>query len=153
MEGKFSFSIQSKYPHMKPADVHLWEKFIRGNTGFFDSVDYDFHIGNPPDWMDPKRDEFAAKEVRLYQKKIDVLGFAQGLIWIIEVKPRAGSSALGQILSYRKLFLDDHGGPDILRLAIVTNECQSSYCNIFETFNVRCFHMGICSHCSHYASI
>lgn len=137
---------------MKPADVHLWEKFIKANPGFFDSVDYDFHVGDPPEWMDTKRDDFAKKEVRLYQKKIDVVGFIDELIWLIEIKPQAGSGALGQILSYRKLFLDEYDLEDTLRLGIITNECQSHYHNIFRSHNIQCFHTGFCPYCRSYLS-
>lgn len=152
MKGKFPFGIQSKYPHMKPADVHLWEKFIRANAGFFDTVEYDFPVGRGPDWLDTERDEFAAKQEKLYQKKIDVLGFKGELIWIVEVKPQAGSSALGQVLTYKKLFLDQYDIGDVLRLGIVTNECQAGYHETFRAHGIQCFHVGFCPECRHYLS-
>ena len=42
--------------------------------------------------------------ISLTQKRIDVLGFKPGQIWIIEVKRRPGLGAIGQILSYLTLY-------------------------------------------------
>ncbi len=45
MEGRFPFKILAKYPHMKPEDIAVWERFINKNPGYFDTVDYDVHLG------------------------------------------------------------------------------------------------------------
>ena len=153
MPGKFAFTIQSWYPHMKPADIHLWEKFIRANAGFFDSVDYDVPVGPAPDWLDIEKDELAKKELPLYQKKIDVVGFKDNLVWLVEVKPFAGSLALGQILSYEILFRKDNPGVNDLRLAIITNKIQNGYDVIFSQKGIQVFEVGTCPKCMGSASI
>ena len=153
MRGKFPFEIQSWYPHMKPADVHLWEKFIRANAGFFDSVDYDFPIGRGPDWLDVEGDELAKKQEILYKKKVDVVGYIGDIVWLIEVKPQAGSNALGQILSYEILFNDDFPDESHIRLGVVTNKAQNGYPRAYDMKGVRLFEVGTCSACAHYPSI
>jgi hypothetical protein len=148
MPGKYAFNLQSYYPHMKPADVHLWEKFIRANAGFFDSVDYDVAIGSPPDWLNVENDEMAKKELPLYQKKVDVIGYKDNLIWLVEVKPFAGSDALGQILSYEILYKKDNPNAGNVRLLVITNKLQNGYQEIYAQKNIQVAEVGICPECA-----
>ena len=41
----------------------------------------------------------------LSKKRIDVVGYKRDEIHVIELKPRAGFSAVGQVLGYAKLFV------------------------------------------------
>ena len=137
---------------MKPADVHLWEKFIRANPGFFDSCDYDVPVGPAPDWMNPDSDEYAQKELPLYKKKVDVVGWRGDDAFLVEVKPLAGSSALGQLMAYALLFRKDFPDVEILRTMIVTNTCQTGYCEIFRKHIITCHHVGFCNFCKHHGN-
>lgn len=153
MQGKYPFVIQSYYPHMKPADIHIWEKFIRANAGFFDSVDYDVPVGEVPEWMDTENDPHAQGQAILYKKKIDVVAYRPGEIWLIELKPFAGSSALGQILTYDILFKRKHQGAEVIRPCVITNKCANGFPDLFHTKGIACTETGICSQCAHYPSI
>jgi hypothetical protein len=148
MIGKYKFDIQTYYPHMKPADVHLWEKFIRANSGFFDSVDYDVCVGDVPDWINTMEDALAEKEKKLYQKKIDVVGYKDDLVWLVEVKPFAGSDALGQILSYEILYKKDNPEAKNIRLLVITNKLQNNYDKIYALKDIQVAEVGICPECA-----
>lgn len=93
-----------KYPHLLPADVDLWERFIEKHPEFFQQVEYDVHVGGTIDvlewWTDEDRRNFSW----LACKRIDVVGHKGGKVWLIEVKPEAGLSAIGQLISYRLLY-------------------------------------------------
>ena len=151
-QGKFLYGFQTWYPHMKPADVHLWEKFIQAYPGMFDRCDYDYPVGKGPEWMDTENNDFHANQEILYKKKIDVLAFQDKdeVTWIIEIKPFAGSSALGQLKMYKILYLQQHPAVKNLRLAIVTNQAQNMYKKIFDHEQIRLFEVGICERCAHY---
>lgn len=135
---------------MKPADVHIWEKFIRANPGKFLSCDYDVPVGPTPDWMNDTEDENGPRQGILYRKKIDVVAYTPDAIHLIEVKPSAGSSALGQIQGYKILFDDEF--PDAMRTipCVLTNKCQNGYLDIFARMGVQVTEAGICKHCAHY---
>lgn len=150
--GKFEYGFQTWYPHMKPADVHLWEKFLQAYPGMFDTCDYDYPIGKGPEWMNTEENELHAKQEILYKKKIDVVAYQNfsGLVWLIEVKPWAGSNALGQIKSYEILFRKEHPEIKNIRLAVVTNKAQNSYNKIYDHMGVRIFEVGVCEKCGHY---
>jgi len=147
MQGKYNFDISTYYPHMKPADVHLWEKFIRANAGFFDSVDYDVPVGPAPEWLNIENEELAKKEMPLYQKKIDVIGYKNDIVWLVEVKPFAGSDALGQILSYEILYKKDYPNIKNIRLLVITNRLQNNYKEIYALKNIQVAEVGVCPEC------
>ena len=133
---------------MKPADVHLWEAFVRGNPGYFETVEYDFAVGPPPEWLDVEHDPKAAAELPLYQKKIDVLGFRANDIFIVEVKPDAGSNAIGQVMSYKILFGNDHPNEPAPRLMVITNKLQNGYLPVYQSHGVLVAEVGYCPKCA-----
>lgn len=110
-----------KYPHLLPADVDLWERFMEAHPGFFERVEYDVHVGGAIDvrpwWSAEDRRSFS----HLAAKRIDVVGHTPGRIWIIEVKPEAGVSAIGQLISYRLLYEKRFGATAPLVLCLVTD--------------------------------
>lgn len=121
MRGPYPYKLLPKYPHMKPADVAIWERFLAKFPDEYDSVDYDVAVGTG------QRHEGAAElplvdgfEL-LTKKKIDVVGFKGQTIHIIEVKPNAGASALGQAKSYELLYRRDVDQVSPLRTRLITD--------------------------------
>lgn len=100
----FPYEKRMKYPHMKPADVAIWERFIESNPNAYEKVLYDVHVGSAPDFDTVVGDSADSSDINLYLKKIDVVGLKGGTIDIIELKPNAGASALGQVLGYVILY-------------------------------------------------
>lgn len=150
---KFVYGIQSHYPHMAPADVHLWEKFIRAQPGAFEFCTYDVPVGEAPAWLDVENDPEAAKQAILYKKKIDVVAEINGTTYIIEVKPFAGSKALGQLMSYELLYKDQHPETERIVKTIITNQCQNGYAEIFMRHGIHPIEVGVCPRCKHYPSL
>ena len=121
MAERFKFEKKNWYPHMKPADVLIWEKFIDKNPDYYDECEYDVPVG-PGAPADPRVNEETEGDINaLYQKKIDVVGFGDKQIDVVEVKPNAGSSAVGQVKYYKKLYLEDFKPRDEVFAVIVTN--------------------------------
>lgn len=95
-----------KYPHLLPADVALWERWLDKHGDFFAAVEYDVHVGGEVVRWSEWSDKFYAMATTLEAKRIDVVGHKPGEIWIVEVKPEAGVSAIGQLVSYRILYVE-----------------------------------------------
>lgn len=93
------------YKHMKPYDVAIWERFIAKYPNIFSEVEYDLTLGPRPPFLKGEPPEMVKSWTMLNQKKIDVVGFAGSEVHIIEVKPSAGASAVGQLLNYKFLYL------------------------------------------------
>jgi hypothetical protein len=104
MVGKFPPSKLRMYPHLMVGDIAIWEEFLSVGDNSFDSFDYDVHVGEgvvlSPEWSD----EVKAMALTLSEKRIDVVGWSGDVPTIIEVKPSASLSAIGQVLCYRELF-------------------------------------------------
>lgn len=118
MRGQYPYKPLPHYPHMKPADVAIWNRFLEKFPDEYDSVDYDVAVGTG------RRYEGAADVAivdgfeHLTRKKIDVVGYKEKSVHIIEVKPNAGASALGQAKSYELLYKRDidQASPTLTRL-------------------------------------
>ena len=121
MEEYFDYAIRYWYPHMAPADRTIWERFIKLYPKAYDKVQYDVKLGTIPDFVKDHTDAVMQAEASLYQKKIDVIGYAGERIDIIELKPRAAFSAIGQVKGYVSLYLRDHTPPTTPNAVIITD--------------------------------
>lgn len=126
-----------KYPHMAPLDVAIWERFIDQNPDFFDEVDYDVAVGSKPEFDTVVNSETGGDTLRLYQKKIDVVGHKGGNVWIIEVKPNAALTALGQVLSYTTLYKKFVNSTADITTAILTDRIVIDMPLLAEELNVK----------------
>lgn len=107
---RFAYKKLDKYPHFMPYHIGIWEKFISNNPGFFERVDYDIKVGTgmklPPEAEEPYKSDL----IELSKKRIDVIGYKKNVIYIIEIKPRAGLQAIGQALGLQKLYDSEYSG-------------------------------------------
>jgi len=128
-----------KYPHMFGYEAELWEIFLDRYGKYFERFEYDVHLGQgvPLEKIYPPEIVHAAKV--LTQKRVDVVGYREEEVWIIEVKPDAGLSALGQLLGYRALWIRDRGEPAKLELAVVTDILNPDEEYLFEHYGIRTY--------------
>ena len=94
---KYPFKKLEKYPHMKPADILIWERFIEAHPDAYDSVQYDLGVGLLPPFEVIVVPDTGGSDAELYLRKIDVVGFKDGVVDVIELKPNAGPGAVGQV--------------------------------------------------------
>src|SRR3989338_8108261 len=121
MRGPYPYKLLPKYPHMKPADVAIWERFIAKFPDEYDSVNYDVAVGTGQRYEGAAEGEIVDGFEHLTKKKIDVVGFKGREVHIIEVKPNAGASALGQAKSYELLYKRDIDQASPTRTRLITD--------------------------------
>lgn len=109
------------YPHMKPYDVEIWNRFIEKYPDAYRGVLYDFCVGTGTEMPDEIPAEWQPGLAKLGKYKIDVVGFSDGFIDIIEIKPRAGMKAIGQALCYARLFTEEYDTDEIVVPTIITD--------------------------------
>ena len=141
------FGVLEHYPHMKPQDEHLWEKFLLTNPDFGDEVEYDVLVGEGMIFGDLKTDKYAADFQQLTQKKIDAVVRKGSTFYIFEIKPNAGPTALGQVLSYTRLWRQKHPEATNVHMVILTNQEQSDYAEIFASHSIELISVGFCDVC------
>src|SRR3990167_1594976 len=98
MNDRILYGTRYKYPHLKPADVLIWEEFMLQNPKAYETVIYDQAVGQGSPIPEGTEKNIAQDFKILTQYKIDVIGFFQNRVDIIELKPAAALAALGQVL-------------------------------------------------------
>jgi len=87
----------------------------------YDACQYDVPVGDDPSFDTTAGGDKEGEEWRLYQKKIDVVASVGGGLTIIELKPRAGASTIGQIKLYKKLYVRDYSPAEQPKMLIITD--------------------------------
>jgi len=135
-DQRFRFHKLSKYPHLMPADVAIWERFLERYTDFYDEVEYDARVGSGIEPSDDWPEEIKRDVHALTQKRIDAVGYTKSEIDIIEIKPRASTSAIGQVLSYRELFVRDRKPALPVRGVIITDTLAPDIEELAEKYEI-----------------
>jgi hypothetical protein len=89
-----------RYPHMAKHDARIWERFLDVYGAQFQSVAYDVALGgfNLSEVLGSEQERQAWRYSTAL--KVDAIGLREQECWIIEVKPHAGTAALGACLAY-----------------------------------------------------
>lgn len=102
--SRVPYEKRSHYPHLKPQEIAIWERFIERNPDAYDEVEYDLALGLKPPFSTLVSPETGGNDERLYLRKIDVVGYKGDSVEVIEIKPNAGPGAIGQVLAYATLY-------------------------------------------------
>lgn len=92
----------------------------------------------PPDTPDWLRDDIKA----LTQKRADVIVKTGSGTWIMEIKPRAGFSALGQLLGYAVLYMAEYNPLRPPNMGIVAETSQPDLSLVLGNFGIEVFLVG-----------
>lgn len=121
---------------MMPADVAIWERFIAKFPDMYDQVEYDVKVGAVPEFVAQDPDLVHRAQAPLYQRKIDVVAYKGGQIDIIELKPRASMSTLGQVLGYKELYLRDIKPNVEPKAIVITDEADADFGHVAASMGV-----------------
>ncbi|NVM56475.1 MAG: hypothetical protein HWN66_22445 [Candidatus Helarchaeota archaeon] len=136
MPGKFNYELRYQYPHLIGEDTEVWERFVSKFPKKFDSVDYDIKVGLGAD-TSPIPDESDKKYwATLTKKRIDVIGFKNDFVTIVEVKKRATLFTLGQILGYRFLYLKEHPELHVVKTLIVCDTISQDDIDVLNHYGI-----------------
>lgn len=126
-----------KYPHMVPEEIAIWKRFLAKYGNRFDSFRYDVHVGEGvgriPGYSKKDQDMF----IRLTQKRIDVVAYKIGAAFIVEIKNRAGLSAIGQLIAYKRLYQEKYGRFSVAGLAIVAESVDQDVRHVAEAAKIQ----------------
>lgn len=129
----------AKYRHMLSGDVAIWERFLVKYPNVYESLQYDVHVGEGLRDQAGVTDEVKYASMELLLKRIDVVGKLGAETHIIEVKPDAGMSAVGQVLCYEVLYRRDFKKVGLIKRVIVTDRLWPDEEYLFKVFNILCY--------------
>jgi hypothetical protein len=104
---------------MAPGDVRVWREALRLGLVKADRFEYDVRLGGAgADLVEREHPHLRMWET-LLKKRVDVVAWSGSHATIIEVKPVASFSALGQAVGYRFLWGRERAGRGGFRVAVV----------------------------------
>jgi hypothetical protein len=116
---RYSIDWRGRPPHMLPTDIPVWWRFLDRYGDQVRSIYYDCFLGGveltPEDELDPMKRMWRATTA----KRADAIAETQREVWIIEVSDYPGMRALGQLLTYQTLWLEDPRIDKIERLLLI----------------------------------
>ena len=124
---------------MAPADVAIWNRFMAANPTAFEAVAYDVAVGEGAEFDTNTRPDGGGDVNRLYQRKIDVVAQAGDVLYIIEIKPRATTAAIGQVKGYMRLFARDYNPKQAMQPLIITDSLMPEMQYLCDVENVKIF--------------
>ena len=119
---KVPFEKLERYPHLSPQETKIWNRFIEKNPKIFEAVIYDARVGEGRDYSDYPEDKIREDMEHLSKKRIDVVGFIGDDIYVIEIRPKANLSAIGNAWGLAELFRDVASVDKVIIPAILTDE-------------------------------
>jgi len=134
--------IETRYPHMMPEDFEIWTRFIRNGEYLPDECWYDVRVGRA--WPMP---DDAPQWMRRYclmstRKRIDIVWRVGQDYWVIELKPLAGTEALGQVIYYAEDFRREYAGTRRVMAAVVTDVVDQDVRPVFDLAGIVVFEVG-----------
>ena len=126
-----------KYKHMLPADVILWERWLTRYADEYERYEYDVHVGKVKPIYPTSPINLMRLAEEISRKRLDVVAYQGNVRIIIEVKPYAGLSALGQLLGYEILYRKEYPGAYTLRLGCVTDRLDEDMKILFNHYNIH----------------
>ena len=122
------------FKHLLPKERLLWWKFLEHKKGEYLKFDYDIRLGRGITELNHIPPELWNMARALSKKRVDIIGYKEEAIDLIEVKVRAGLGAVGQLLAYLYFYKAQFKPSLPIHLLIVTDfldEDTRSVCRIY----------------------
>lgn len=128
--------LRPHYPHMLAEDNAVWSTFLDQNFERLQEVWYDVRVGMPVELEDGASEMELRIARGLTRKRIDVVAISGGNYWVIEVKPYASMLALGQVISYARLFALEYEIRGRVIPVVVCDEVDGDLVDEFEEMGI-----------------
>jgi len=139
MLGRFSNEELYKFPRLTQAEQILWRQFIVEHGMKYERFDYDLPVGEGVDPGDSVAEFLRKDYIDLTRKRIDAVGYRLGKAFLFEVKPRAATTALGQLLTYKSLYNQTFPGIPVGGLSVVTSMINPDEAQVYKKFDIEIF--------------
>lgn len=93
-------SARTYYPAMLPAEIIVWQAWLRLHQGEYDRFEYNTRVGPGYDPGGSVPAYIRDMSIKNTKKRIDAVAWSGSQPLIVEVKVRAGLSSIGQLLGY-----------------------------------------------------
>lgn len=126
-----------KYPHMVPQEIVLWKDFLRRHGRKFTAFRYDVKVGRGVGTVPGLEEPYQRMAIELTRKRIDVVASRGRQVYIIELKEHAGVGSIGQLLSYKALYEDQHGPGRVTGLILVARSTDQDVQRVARAMRIQ----------------
>ena len=128
--------VRPHYRHMMREDTEVWTKFLLSGFVEIKEVWYDVRVGRSVLVGGVPDDVINRIAAGLTRKRIDVVAAVGGGLWVIEVKPYANMYAVGQIITYARLFAQEYVSPGQVIPVILCDDYDEDLLEEFDELGV-----------------
>jgi len=124
---------------MLAVDVPVWYDFLEKHKEKFLSIHYDCRLGGPACTPGEYTKKLQNMWNYLGAKRADVIAETKDQVWIIEVTGTATIKALGQLMLYKSLWLEDPKIDKPVEMVLVCDETDSDVIASMKVYNILVF--------------
>ena len=124
------------YPAMLPAEIAVYKAWLRLHQAEYDRFEYNVRVGPGFDPGGGVPDNIRTMSIANTKKRIDALAWSGSAPTIIEVKDRAGLSAIGQLLGYRVHWQLENPHAIPPKMLLVANRLAPGVQEVLQAHNV-----------------
>ena len=136
---KIPYEKLLRYPHLRTEESKIWDRFIEKKPKFFTEVIYDARVGEGRKYPETEMPQIKEAMEYLSKKRIDVIGLIGDDVYVIEIRPKANLSAVGNALGLAELFRDVAPVYKIVMPAIITDETLPDMPELCRRMGVKLF--------------
>lgn len=135
----YSLDWRGDPPHMLKVDVPIWYRFLEKYGGPFLNLYYDCLLGGPFLSIEELKDPYKRDWRVLNSKRADAIAELENELWIIEVAKEPGLRAIGQVQTYRALWLRDPKIAKIEKAVLVADRINIDLLDAAGMYGVSTF--------------
>lgn len=132
----FSPAFGGRPAHMSAVDFVLWSRFRRGLPTSWRQVWFDVAVGSGAGVGAAVEANVAAAWTRITRKRVDVVADAVSGWVLVEIRGAAGPGAIGSLLSYRRLWLDDPPDARAVSMLLVTDLFPDDLASVLNEYGI-----------------
>ncbi|MBA7495703.1 hypothetical protein ES702_06292 [subsurface metagenome] len=126
-------------PHLLQRDIPLWYRFLEKWGSGFLNLYYDCLLGGPFLDAEEKKDPLKWMWRVNLAKRADAIAELKDEVWIIEVAPDPGLRVIGQLQTYRALWLRDPKINKLERMILVSEVPNEDLFDAASTYGISIY--------------
>jgi hypothetical protein len=124
------------YPALLPPEIAVWRAWLRLHQAEYDRFDYNARVGPGFDPGPAAPDYVRTAAIAITRKRIDAVAWQGNTPLIIEVKTRAGFSAIGQLVGYLVHWRLEHANAPDPRMLLVAGRLAPGVEDVLKHLNI-----------------
>lgn len=124
------------YPAMLPAEIAVFRAWLQLHEGEYTRFEYNVRVGPGFDPGEGVMQSIRDMSIKSTRKRMDALAWQGDTPLIIEVKDRAGLSAIGQLLGYRVHWQRENPQSIPPKMLLVANRLAPGVEDVLNAHNV-----------------